>query len=46
MISFPILTMLVLVPTAGSILVAAFSDRRPEWVKLIALLTSVLTGEI
>ena len=44
MISFPILTMLVLVPTAGSVLVAAFSDRRPEWVKLIALLTSVLTG--
>ncbi|HVE17979.1 MAG TPA: NADH-quinone oxidoreductase subunit M [Ilumatobacteraceae bacterium] len=44
MISFPILTMLVLVPTVGSILVAAFSDHRPEWVKLIALLTSVLTG--
>lgn len=44
MISFPILTMLVLVPTAGSILVAVFSNRRPEFVKLTALLTSVLTG--
>ena len=44
MISFPILTMLVLVPTAGSLLVAAFSSHRPEWVKLIAILTSVLTG--
>ena len=44
MISFPILTMLVLVPIAGSILVAVFSNRRPEWVKLIALLASALTG--
>ena len=44
MISFPILTMLVLVPTAGSLLVAAFSNLRPQWVKLTALLTSVLTG--
>jgi NADH-quinone oxidoreductase subunit M len=43
-ISFPILTMLVLVPTIGSVLVAAFSNRRPEFVKLTALLTSVLTG--
>jgi NADH-quinone oxidoreductase subunit M len=43
-ISFPILTMLVLVPTVGALLVAAFSTRRPEWVKLTALLTSVLTG--
>ncbi len=44
MISFPILTMLVLVPTAGSILVAAISNRRPELVKLVALLTSVFAG--
>ena len=44
MISFPILTMLVLVPAVGAVLVAAFSNRRPEWVKLIALLTSVLTA--
>ncbi len=44
MISFPILTMLVLVPTAGSLLVAVFSNRRPEWVKLTGLLASVLTA--
>jgi NADH-quinone oxidoreductase subunit M len=43
-ISFPILTMLVLVPTIGALMVAAFSNRRPEFVKLTALLTSVLTG--
>ncbi|MGZ4766262.1 MAG: proton-conducting transporter transmembrane domain-containing protein, partial [Ilumatobacteraceae bacterium] len=44
MISFPILTMLVLVPTAGSILVAVLSNRRPEIVKLTALLASVFAG--
>jgi NADH-quinone oxidoreductase subunit M len=43
-ISFPILTMLVVVPTVGALLVASLSNRRPEWVKLAALLTSVLAG--
>ncbi len=36
--------MLIVVPTIGALLVACMSNRRPEWVKLTALLTSVLTG--
>ena len=44
MTEFPILTMLVLVPAIGSLLVAAISKRQPDLVKIIALLTSVLTG--
>ncbi len=44
MISFPILTMLIVVPAVGALLVASLSNHRPEWVKLTALLTSVLTG--
>jgi NADH-quinone oxidoreductase subunit M len=43
-ISFPILTMLVVVPALGSVAVATLSNRRPEWVKLTALLTSVFTA--
>ena len=39
--SFPILTMLILVPMIGSLLVALTSKRRPEIVKLIAVMTSV-----
>ena len=39
--SFPILTMLILVPMLGAVAVAITSKRRPEIVKLIALLTSV-----
>jgi NADH-quinone oxidoreductase subunit M len=39
--SFPILTMLILVPMIGAVAVAITSKRRPEIVKLIALLTSV-----
>jgi NADH-quinone oxidoreductase subunit M len=42
--SFPILTSLVVVPAAGAVLVAIFSNRRPEWVKLIAVLASALTA--
>jgi NADH-quinone oxidoreductase subunit M len=41
---FPILTAIVLAPAAGAALVALLSTRRPEWVKLAALLSSVLTG--
>ena len=40
MISFPILTMLIVVPAVGALLVASLSNHRPEWVKLTALLTS------
>ncbi|MEO6123880.1 MAG: NADH-quinone oxidoreductase subunit M [Ilumatobacteraceae bacterium] len=43
---FPILTMLILVPAAGAILVAILTKRRPEFVKLAAVLSSVLTGAL
>ena len=43
---FPILTAIVLVPALGSLCVALISKRRPEFVKLIALLSSVFTGAI
>jgi NADH-quinone oxidoreductase subunit M len=43
---FPILTALVLVPVIGSVLVAVTTKRRPEFVKLIALLSSVFTGAL
>ncbi len=41
---FPILTAIVLAPAIGSLAVAVLSNRRPEWVKLVALLSSVLTA--
>ena len=44
MIEFPILTLLVLVPAFGSLAVAIISKRQPDLVKIVALLTSVLTG--
>ncbi len=44
MIEFPILTLLVLVPAVGALLVAVISKRQPDLVKVTALLTSVLTG--
>jgi NADH-quinone oxidoreductase subunit M len=42
--SFPILTLLVLVPAIGSALVALLSNRQPDVVKIVSLLTSVLVG--
>ena len=42
--SFPILAALVLVPAAGAVIVATMSKRRPEWVKLTAILFSVFVG--
>ncbi len=36
--------MLVVAPAIGSVAVATLSNRRPEWVKVTALLTSVFTG--
>ncbi|MEY4364985.1 MAG: NADH-quinone oxidoreductase subunit [Actinomycetota bacterium] len=44
--SFPVLSALVLVPVAGALLVALLSERRPEFVKLAALASSVATGGI
>jgi NADH-quinone oxidoreductase subunit M len=42
--NFPILSLLILVPAISSVVIAAMSNRRPEWVKLTALLSSVATG--
>jgi len=41
---FPILTLLVLVPAVGALVVALVSNRQPDLVKVTALLTSILTG--
>ena len=43
-VGFPILTMLILVPLLGSVGVALLSSRRPEWIKLTALVSSIATG--
>ncbi len=43
-VGFPILTMLILVPLLGSLGVALLSSRRPEWIKLTALVSSIATG--
>jgi NADH-quinone oxidoreductase subunit M len=44
--SFPILTSLVVVPAVGSLVIALLSQRRPEWIKLVAILVSVFTGAL
>jgi NADH-quinone oxidoreductase subunit M len=44
--SFPILSMLVLVPAMGAGLVAVLSSRRPEFVRLAAVLSSVFTAAL
>ncbi|MCU1503446.1 MAG: nuoM [Ilumatobacteraceae bacterium] len=41
---FPILTTIVAAPVAGAVLVLLLSNRRPEWVRLVTLLTGVLTA--
>ena len=41
---FPILTALILVPVAGSLAVAITGKRRPEYVRLLALVASVTTA--
>jgi NADH-quinone oxidoreductase subunit M len=43
---FPILTALIVVPAAGALLTLLVSTRRPEVVKLVALLASVVTGAL
>jgi NADH-quinone oxidoreductase subunit M len=43
-VGFPILTALVLLPVAGALAIALTGKRRPELVKLIALLCTVATG--
>ncbi|MBI4884838.1 MAG: NADH-quinone oxidoreductase subunit M [Actinobacteria bacterium] len=43
---FPILTLLVVVPAVGALLVAVISKRHPDLVKVTALGASVLTGAL
>jgi NADH-quinone oxidoreductase subunit M len=45
-VSFPILTMLILVPFVGAVAVALTNKSRPEITKLIALMASVGTGAL
>jgi NADH-quinone oxidoreductase subunit M len=45
-VSFPVLPSLVAVPAAGAVLVGLVSRRRPEAVKALAVLFSVVTGAI
>ncbi len=43
-LDFPILSMLVFLPTAGALIIMLLSKRRPELMKLVAGITSVATG--
>ena len=43
-LGFPILSMLVFVPVGGALLVTLMSTRRPEYMKLVAAIASVMTG--
>ncbi len=43
---FPILTMLIVVPVVGAVLTALVPKRRPELVRLVGLLASVLTAAL
>ena len=43
-IAFPILSMLVFLPVAGALLITVLSKRRPEFIRLVAGISSVATG--
>jgi NADH-quinone oxidoreductase subunit M len=43
-LAFPILSMLVAVPAAGAAIIVLLSKRRPEMMKLVAALSSVVTA--
>jgi NADH-quinone oxidoreductase subunit M len=43
-LAFPILSMLIVVPAVGALIVLVLSKRRPEYMKLVATVTSVATG--
>ena len=45
-LNFPILTLLVVLPVIGSIVVALLGGSRPEWMKLAALISSVSTAAL
>ena len=43
-LGFPILSMLIVVPAVGALIITLLSKRRPEYMKLVAIVTSVVTG--
>ena len=43
---FPVLTAIVLVPAIGAVVIAVLSKRRPEFVKLVAILISAFTAAL
>ncbi len=43
-LDFPILSMLVVVPVVGAVMITLLSKRRPELMKLVAAISSVTTG--
>ena len=43
-VAFPILTALILTPLLGAVLVALLPKGRPEYPKMVALMTSVATA--
>ena len=43
-LGFPILSMLIVVPAVGALIITLLSKRRPEYTKLVAIVTSVTTG--
>ena len=43
-LSFPILSALVIMPLVGAIVVSLLGKTRPEWMKLAAMMSSVTTG--
>ena len=45
-LNFPILSLLVVLPVIGSIVVALLGGSRPEWIKLAALISSVSTAAL
>ena len=45
-VAFPLLSMMIVVPVVGALIIAVLSNRRPEYSKLVALLASVGTGAL
>ncbi|HEX9260463.1 MAG TPA: Fe-S-binding domain-containing protein, partial [Acidimicrobiales bacterium] len=43
---FPLLTAIVLLPLVGAVVVALLSSRRPEIVRQVGLLFSIVTGAL
>ena len=43
-LAFPILSMLIFVPVAGAVVIMLLSKRRPEYIRLVAGITSVATA--